>query len=54
MVVVVLVLRVVVLSQYDVLVFIIMVRYLFVFGLFKRAKYIRLETKKINRYNSLI
>ena len=37
------------LSQYDGLVFVVVVRHLFVFGRFERAKYIRLE--KINQFN---
>ena len=41
--------RVVVLSQYEVFVFVVMVQSLFVFGRFKRAKYIRSET--INQIN---
>ena len=44
MVVVVLVRQVVVSSQYDGSVFVVVVRHFFVFGLFERAKYIRLET----------
>ena len=42
---VVLVLRMVVLSQNDVSVFVVMVRRLFMFGQFKRVKYIRSETR---------
>ena len=49
MVVVVLMRRVVVLSQYDGLVFVFMVQDLFVFERFKRAKYI--QPKTINKIN---
>ena len=45
MVVVVLVRRVVVPSQYDDLVFVAVVRCLFVFGRFEQAKYIRSEIR---------
>ena len=48
-VVFILVRRVVVSSQYDGLVFVVLMRHLFVFGRFERAKYIRLET--INQFN---
>ena len=37
-------------SQYDGLVFVVVVRYLFVFERFKQAKYIRSETR--NQINS--
>ena len=49
MVVAVLVRRVVVLSQYNGLVFVVMVRRLFVFRRFDRAKYI--QSKTINQIN---
>ena len=44
MVAVVLVRQVVVSFQYDGSVFVVVVRYFFVFGRFERTKYIRLET----------
>ena len=49
MVVVVSVRRVVVLSQYDGFVFVFVVQHLFVFGRFKRVKYI--QPKTINKIN---
>ena len=48
-VVVILVRRVVVLSHYDGLVFVVVVRRLFVFERFELTNYIRLETKKSNQ-----
>ena len=49
-VVVIVVQRVVVSSQHDVSVFVVMVRCLFMFGQFKRVKYI--QSKTINQINS--
>ena len=51
MIVIIVVRWVVMSSQYEGLVFVVVVRRLFVFGQFKRANYIRSKTKKSNQWS---